>query len=84
MKGPREYEIGFEVQISKVNDETITAPFNTKSSGPFRTGYVYMSLDNIPSGCLDIVPSTFVPGCIGPFILTIKASTKLIQIQRIR
>lgn len=37
LKGPKQYQIGFDVTISKINDhESITAPFKSKSSGAYR------------------------------------------------
>lgn len=36
LKGPKQYQIGLEVTIQQIQDETVTAPFKTKSSGPYR------------------------------------------------
>lgn len=36
LKGPKQYQIGLEVTIVALSDETVTAPFKTKSSGPYR------------------------------------------------
>lgn len=36
LKGPKQYQIGLDVTISNVSDETVTAPFKTTSSGPYR------------------------------------------------
>ncbi|XP_066246595.1 calpain-7-like [Euwallacea similis] len=83
LKGPKQYQIGLQAVIKQVNDESVTAPFKTKSSGPYRSGYVVLELSNIPSGSLEVVPSTFVPGQEGPFIFVVKSSgsCKISQIQ---
>ncbi|CAG9767404.1 unnamed protein product [Ceutorhynchus assimilis] len=74
LKGPKQYQMGLEVIIKQLNDESITAPFRSKSSGPYRSGYVVLELTNIPAGTLEIIPSTFAPGHEGPFILVVKSS----------
>ncbi|CAH0563722.1 unnamed protein product [Brassicogethes aeneus] len=77
LRGPKVYQIGIEATIQKINDESITAPFKTKSSGPYRTGYVILELDNVPAGTLRLIPSTFLPQQEGPFILKIKSSASM-------
>ncbi|CAH1973048.1 unnamed protein product [Acanthoscelides obtectus] len=81
LKGPKQYQMGFDVSILKLNDETVTAPFRSRSSGAYRSGYIVMELDNIPSGVLQVTPSTFLPQQEGPFILIVKSSAP-IQISR--
>ncbi|KAG5896976.1 hypothetical protein JTB14_018491 [Gonioctena quinquepunctata] len=76
LKGPKQYQLGVEATILQVKDETITAPFRSKSSGSYRSGYVILELDNIPAGTLKLIPSTFLPNQEGPFILVIKSSAK--------
>lgn len=36
LKGPKQYQIGFDLTISNLADENLTAPFKTISSGPYR------------------------------------------------
>lgn len=36
LKGPKQYQIGLEAIIKEVTDESVTAPFRSKSSGPYR------------------------------------------------
>lgn len=36
LKGPKQYQMGIEVTIVSLVDESVTAPFKTKSSGAFR------------------------------------------------
>ncbi|XP_063916671.1 calpain-7-like [Zophobas morio] len=77
LKGPKQYQMGIEAAIIKINDDTITAPFKSRSSGAYRSGYVILELENIPSGVLQIIPSTFLPAQEGPFILLAKSSAPL-------
>nr|XP_023013674.1 calpain-7-like [Leptinotarsa decemlineata] len=77
LKGPKQYQIGFEVIFVHVNDPQITAPFKTISSGSYRYGYVVLELENIPAGTLKVMPSTFMPNQEGPFILQIKSSAMI-------
>ncbi|KAI4456316.1 calpain-7 [Holotrichia oblita] len=76
LKGPKQYQIGFDVTITSLADESVTAPFKTTSSGAFRSGYVILDLENIPAGVLHIIPSTFLPNQEGPFIMTVKCSAQ--------
>ncbi|XP_018570813.1 calpain-7-like [Anoplophora glabripennis] len=77
LKGPKQYQLGVEATILQVNDETVTAPFRSKSSGTYRSGYVVLELENIPSGTLRLIPSTFLPNQEGPFILVVKSSAPI-------
>ncbi|KAJ8922898.1 hypothetical protein NQ315_001440 [Exocentrus adspersus] len=77
LKGPKQYQLGIEAIIMQVNDETITAPFRSKSSGSYRSGYVILELENIPAGILRLIPSTFLPNQEGPFILAVKSSAPI-------
>lgn len=36
LKGPKQYQMGIEVTIVSLADESVTAPFKTKSSGAYR------------------------------------------------
>lgn len=94
LKGPKQFDIGFEVVISSIADSSITAPFRSEITKPyrcvivyktfrtifiwiFRSGFIVMELENIPSGVLHVIPSTFLPGQQGPYILTVKCSAKI-------
>lgn len=41
LKGPKQYQMGLEVTLQQIKDETITAPFKSKSSGTYR--YIVVS-----------------------------------------
>ncbi|KAF7284586.1 hypothetical protein GWI33_021868 [Rhynchophorus ferrugineus] len=75
LKGPKQYQIGLEAVIKHLQDSSITAPFKSKLSGPYRSGYVMLELNDIPAGILEIIPSTFRPNQEGPFILNVKCSS---------
>lgn len=77
LRGPKVYQVGLEVIIISLDDETLTAPFVSKTSGGYRSGYCVMDLDNLPAGRYHIIPSTFLPGQESPFILNIKATSKI-------
>ncbi|XP_050298407.1 calpain-7-like [Anthonomus grandis grandis] len=74
LKGPKQYQIGLEAIIKQLNNDSVTAPFKSKMSGPYRSGYTILELPNVPSGTLELIPSTFLPGQEGPFILVVKSS----------
>lgn len=68
LRGPKVYQVGFEVtQMTGVD------PFEKVSSGNYRSGYCALEILNIPTGTYIIVPSTFEPGQTGPFFLSIKS-----------
>ena len=83
LKGPKQYQIGFDVMSVVLNDADAPGAFKMKSSGPFRSGFVCLEMDDVPAGTYNIVPSTYIPGQEGPFFLTCKTSCKL-QLQRLQ
>lgn len=83
LKGPKQYQIGFEIVTVILNDPECGTAFRSKSSGSFRSGFVVLELENVPAGTYNIIPSTFLPGQEGPFFLTCKASCN-IRLNRIQ
>ncbi|XP_054012473.1 calpain-7-like [Hylaeus anthracinus] len=83
LKGPKQYQIGFNIMSVVLNDADAPGAFKMKTSGPFRSGFVYLELDDVPAGTYNIIPSTYIPGQEGPFFLTCKSSCKL-QLQRLQ
>ncbi|XP_017304181.1 calpain-7-like [Diaphorina citri] len=83
LKGPKQYSLGVKISCVRLDDETATAPFKTKDSGAYRSGFVAVEMDNLPSGTYEIMPSTFSPQQEGPFFLELKSSCS-ITISRIR
>ncbi|GAB6032708.1 calpain 7, variant 2 [Chamberlinius hualienensis] len=74
LKGPKQFQVGFDVATVSVTNSSATGQFVRKSSGPFRSGFVILDMENIPNGIYNVIPSTFNPGQEGPFFLTVKAS----------
>ncbi|XP_029166810.1 calpain-7-like isoform X1 [Nylanderia fulva] len=77
LKGPKQYQIGFDINTVVLNDVNATTAFQTKTSGAFRSGFVYLELQDVPAGTYHIIPSTYIPGQEGPFFLISKSSCNL-------
>ncbi|XP_043462564.1 calpain-7-like [Leptopilina heterotoma] len=77
LKGPKQYQIGFEIVSVSLNDQESPSAFNSKSSGLFRCGFVYLELEDVPGGTYNIIPSTYLPNQEGPFFLTCKSSCNI-------
>ncbi|XP_011297210.1 calpain-7 [Fopius arisanus] len=83
LKGPKQYQIGFEITAVDLGDPQAPTAFQSKSSGPFRSGFVYLELSEVVSGTYHVVPATFLPFQEGPFFLTCKSSCGM-QLTRIQ
>ncbi|XP_063972972.1 calpain-7-like [Diachasmimorpha longicaudata] len=83
LKGPKQYQIGFEITAVALGDSQAPTAFQNKTSGPFRSGFVYLEISEVVAGTYHIVPATFMPFQEGPFFLTCKASCGL-QLTRIQ
>lgn len=83
LKAPKQYQIGFDVTTVVLNDPEAPNAFKAKNSGPFRSGFVYLELEDVPAGTYQITPSTYLPGQEGPFFLICKSSSKL-QLHRLQ
>ncbi|OAD59639.1 Calpain-7 [Eufriesea mexicana] len=77
LKGPKQYQIGFDILSVVLNDSDASNAFKMKSSGPFRLGFVYLELEEVPAGTYHIIPSTYYPGQEGHFFLICKSFCKL-------
>ena len=74
LKGPKDYQLGFEIKTVVANDTSSPLYFRTKPCMLYRSGF-YVSTMEMLAGTYDVVPSTFKPGLEGPFILKVKSST---------
>jgi calpain-7 len=83
LRGPKVYQVGLEVTISSLEDPNITAPFISKTTETFKSGFCVMDLENLPAGVFNIRPSTYLPNQDGPFFLKLKSTAKL-QIEKER
>ena len=61
LKGPKEFQIGFDVICVIANDAKSPYYFKRKSSGSYRSGFVVKAFE-LTAGTYDVVPSTFHPG----------------------
>lgn len=77
LRGPKVYQVGIEVTIESLSDPNITAPFVSKTTGSYRSGYCVLDLMEMPAGIYRIMPSTYLPGQESPFILSVKATTTI-------
>lgn len=64
LKGPKEFQIGFDVICVIANDSKSPKYFKRKGSGSYRSGFVVSTFD-LAAGTYDVVPSTFHPGLYG-------------------
>lgn len=78
LRGPKVYQVGLEVIVSSLVDPTVTAPFVSKVSGSYRSGYCVLDLEKLPAGTYHVIPSTYLPSQESPYILSIKASTGIV------
>lgn len=77
LRAQKTYQVGLEVVAVSLEDSTVTAPFRSKVSGSYRSGYCVLDIGDIPAGIYHIIPSTFEPAQEGPFILSVKATTNI-------
>lgn len=77
LRGPKVYQVGFEIIVIALDDPNITAPFVSKVTGNYRSGYCVLDLNDIPAGTYHLIPSTYLPAQESPFILSVKATTTI-------
>lgn len=78
LRGPKVYQVGLELIIASLVDPDITAPFVSKVTGTYRSGFCYLDLDNLPAGIYYLIPSTYLPNQESPFLLNFKASANIV------
>ncbi len=74
MKGPKQFQIGFDLICVIAGNKESPLYFKQKTSGAYRTGFAVLPIE-VTAGTYDIVPTTFKPGQEGPFFLTLKCSS---------
>ncbi|XP_018915585.2 calpain-7 [Bemisia tabaci] len=77
VKGPKQYQMGIEILTVKLEDPSATAHFISKSSGPYRSGFVVLELEDLQPGTYNIIASTYLPNQEGPFFLKVKSSCSI-------
>jgi calpain-7 len=78
LRGPKVYQVGLELTVQTINDESVTAPFISKTTGNYRSGFCVLDLEEIPAGIYLVRPSTYLPGQDSPFFLKLKSSTNVL------
>ncbi|KAL3201544.1 hypothetical protein MRX96_012579 [Rhipicephalus microplus] len=74
LKGPKQYQIGFDIVTVTVNNPSCSDFFARKGSGMFKSGFTVLELERVPAGVYNVIPSTFKPFQEGPFFLTVSAT----------
>ena len=73
LKGPKEFQIGFDVICTGADDAKSPKYFKRKGSGSYRSGFVVMAFE-LTGGTYDVVPSTFYPGQQSSFFMKFQAT----------
>ena len=60
LKGPKQYQLGFDLITVSASDTSSQQYFKKKSSGLYRSGFVVVGLEAV-AGTYDLVPSTYLP-----------------------
>ena len=74
LKGPKQYQIGFDLLTVSASDKNSPQYFTKKSSGLYRSGFTVFTVEAV-AGTYDIVPSTFSPAQEGPFFLLVASNS---------
>uniref|UniRef100_A0A182QE17 Calpain catalytic domain-containing protein n=1 Tax=Anopheles farauti TaxID=69004 RepID=A0A182QE17_9DIPT len=78
LRGPKVYQVGLDLTVVSLADETRTAPFVSQKTGVYRSGFCVLDLDAIPAGVYQVRPSTFLPEQESPFFLKVKSTTNVV------
>jgi len=82
LKGPKQFQLGFDLLTVMANDTTSPHYFKKKSSGVYRSGFIVFTADAV-AGTYELIPSTYTPGQEGPFFLMV-ASNSSFKLTRTR
>jgi len=80
LKGPRDYQIGFDLLCISAADTASPHYFKKKSSGIYRPGFVICNWE-VVAGTYDLMPSTYRAGQESSFFLNVACSASF-QISR--
>jgi len=80
LKGPRDYQIGFDLLCISAADTASPHYFKKKSSGIYRPGFVICNWE-VVAGTYDLLPSTYRAGQESSFFLNVACSASF-QISR--
>ena len=73
LKGPKQFQLGFDLVTVTAPDSSSPHYFRKKSSGLYRSGFVVVSLE-VVAGTYELVPSTYLPQQESSFFLTVASS----------
>lgn len=76
LKGPKQFQVGFDLITVSVNNSESPLYFRKKQSGPYRSGFVVLELD-ITAGIYNVIPTTFKPGQESPFFFSVRSSSPI-------
>eukprot|EP00092_Neocalanus_flemingeri_P004142 GFUD01004456.1.p1 GENE.GFUD01004456.1~~GFUD01004456.1.p1 ORF type:complete len:815 (-),score=258.12 GFUD01004456.1:609-3053(-) len=82
LKGPKQFQLGFDLLTVSATDTASPQYFKKKSSGVYRSGFVVYTMEAV-AGTYELVPSTYTPGQEGPFFLMV-ASNSSFKLARTR
>uniref|UniRef100_A0A182W9E9 Calpain catalytic domain-containing protein n=1 Tax=Anopheles minimus TaxID=112268 RepID=A0A182W9E9_9DIPT len=78
LRGPKVYQVGLDLTVVSLTDDTVTAPFVSQKTGVYRSGFCVLDLEGIPAGVYQVRPSTFLPDQESPFFLKVKSTTNVV------
>ncbi|XP_050080262.1 calpain-7-like [Anopheles maculipalpis] len=78
LRGPKVYQVGLDLTVVSLSDETVTAPFVSQKTGVYRSGFCVLDLQGIPAGVYQVRPSTYQPEQESPFFLKVKSTTNVV------
>jgi calpain-7 len=76
LKGPKQYQVGFDVITVSVFNSESPLYFRKKQSGPYRSGFVVLELELL-AGMYNVIPTTFKPGQESPFFISVRSSSEI-------
>jgi len=82
LKGPKQFQLGFDLLTVTATDTASPHYFKKKSSGVYRSGFIVFTADAV-AGTYELIPSTYTPGQEGPFFLMV-ASNSSFKLSRTR
>lgn len=75
LRGPKVYQVGLEVTVHSLENSEITAPFRSKSTGNYRSGFCVLDLYDLPAGIYNVRPATFLENQEAPYFITFKSTS---------
>lgn len=76
LRAPKVYQVGLEVRCERLDDATLTAPWVSRVTGTYRSGFCVLELEALPAGRYAVIVSTYVPEQVGPFLLDVKTTAR--------